>query len=52
MLCFNEGGADCPPIVKTKTQNKQNNKSFNEGGADCPPIDNPPSINLTSRVLQ
>ena len=35
---FNEGGADCPPIVFTVIAAVRASARFNEGGADCPPI--------------
>ena len=35
---FNEGGADCPPIVSPLKRKHLHMITFNEGGADCPPI--------------
>ena len=37
-MCFNEGGADCPPIVHDTRGGSFARTRFNEGGADCPPI--------------
>ena len=38
-MLFNEGGADCPPIVCGCCRACIFSLLFNEGGADCPPIE-------------
>ena len=52
-MCFNEGGADCPPIAHMHTELAEIGNGFNEGGADCPPIEfNLMMFLVVSRMLQ